>query len=136
LVQDSTDHIWVEYWSEENGRYIHVDPCENLVDRPLVYETGWGKRLDWIVAIGVNQCADVTKRYTQKWDEVLERRREVPEEWTEKCIGYLNEEWMDGLSEEAKEEIEVRQARDASTIEEIWRDVAPEERLGRISGSH
>jgi peptide-N4-(N-acetyl-beta-glucosaminyl)asparagine amidase len=135
LVEDSTDHIWAEFWSEEQGRYVHVDPCENLIDRPLVYEQGWGKKLEWIVAIGVNQCVDVTRRYTRKWAEVLGRRREVPEQWTEDCVAFLNRQWMRTLPEGEREEIEIRHARDQSTIEELGRDVTPEERLARISGS-
>jgi peptide-N4-(N-acetyl-beta-glucosaminyl)asparagine amidase len=136
LVYDSTDHIWAEFWSEEKGRYVHVDPCENIVDRPLVYEEGWGKQLEWIVAIGVNQCVDVTKKYTRKWSEVVERRsRKVDEEWLQATIGGLNAEFMAELAEDVRDETETRQAQDESTFEDLGRPVAPEEQRARASGA-
>jgi peptide-N4-(N-acetyl-beta-glucosaminyl)asparagine amidase len=136
LVHDSTDHIWVEFWSVEKGRYIHVDPCEGIVDKPLVYEQGWGKKLEWIVAIGVNQCVDVTKRYTRKWEEVAERRGKLIEEgWLQEALAAMNHSFLAELDEDQRDEIETRQAQDASTFEDWERPVAPEEERGRISGT-
>ncbi len=43
-VQDYTDHVWCEIWLKGLGGWTHVDPCENAVNSPLVYETGWGKK--------------------------------------------------------------------------------------------
>lgn len=33
--------VWTEYWSHGQGRWVHMDPCEGIVDRPLLYEQGW-----------------------------------------------------------------------------------------------
>ena len=55
-VVDWSDHVWVEVWlgdavhkSSENGRWVHLDPCEAAVDNPLLYES-WGKNQTFIVA--------------------------------------------------------------------------------------
>ena len=50
-VWDSTDHVWAEAWSVEQKRWLHVDPCEKAVDRPRMYERGWGKQLACILPL-------------------------------------------------------------------------------------
>lgn len=53
---------------------MHLDPCEGVFDRPLLYEKGWNKKLNYVIAIAKDGVYDVTKRYTRKWVEVLSRR--------------------------------------------------------------
>ncbi|KAL7527647.1 hypothetical protein ACHAXR_002057, partial [Thalassiosira sp. AJA248-18] len=63
-VVDWADHVWVEVWlgdgvhyyydgrkssESNNGRWVHLDPCEAAVDIPLLYES-WGKNQTYIVA--------------------------------------------------------------------------------------
>ena len=45
-VNDFKDHVWCEFFSDSEQRWIHVDPCEGLVDKPKVYDHGWGKKYD------------------------------------------------------------------------------------------
>ena len=63
LVLDWTDHVWTEVWIQEEGRWVHMDSCDNLYDSPLVYEKGWGKQLTYIVAFSTQEIVDVTRRY-------------------------------------------------------------------------
>ncbi|CAM9857108.1 unnamed protein product, partial [Phaeothamnion confervicola] len=89
-VLDWTDHVWTEVWAPRpqpsggdcGGVWLHADSCENKLDKPLMYEKGWGKRLSYVLAFhhrgGV---ADVTPRYTRRWRQVLCRRTAVPEGW-------------------------------------------------------
>jgi len=56
-VVDWADHVWAEVWlggnsdntEDNNGRWVHLDPCEAAVDNPLLYES-WGKNQTYIVA--------------------------------------------------------------------------------------
>ena len=78
-VLDFTDHVWVEVWISSAGRYVHVDPCENKADTPLLYEGGWNKKLSYIFSFSRHGVSDATARYTRQMEAVIERRMELPE---------------------------------------------------------
>jgi peptide-N4-(N-acetyl-beta-glucosaminyl)asparagine amidase len=78
-VVDWTDHVWTEVFSESQQRWLHCDSCEDKCDVPLLYEAGWGKKLNYILAFSDTHICDVTKRYTRKWEELLTRRTLIPE---------------------------------------------------------
>lgn len=63
LVCDFADHVWNEVYLHEEEVWVHVDPCEGIVDKPLLYEKGWGKSVKRCVAVDINTVADVSARY-------------------------------------------------------------------------
>lgn len=70
------DHVWIEARENSATRFVHFDPCENAIGKPLMYERGWGKRFTYIIAASKTHVADVTKSYCKAWnDETLHRRR-------------------------------------------------------------
>lgn len=84
-VDDWTDHLWTELWfppcsAHPRSAWLHVDACEAAIDNPHMYETGWGKKLNCIVATGVQHCMDVTPAYTRAWLDVLTRRAAIAPE--------------------------------------------------------
>jgi len=84
LVLDFTDHVWTE--ALVDGKWVHMDPCENAYDTPLVYERGWGKKLTYCFAYGPFEIVDVTKRYVLNHAVNRMRRIEVNEEWLKKDL--------------------------------------------------
>ena len=56
----------------------------------MMYEGGWGKKLTYIISCSCFETVDVTRRYTSKWQEVLQRRLEVPELWLSRTLAQLN----------------------------------------------
>ena len=53
---------------------MHADPCEEAFDTPLMYESGWGKQLSFVIALSTLGFVDITPRYTRKLDQVTLRR--------------------------------------------------------------
>ena len=76
---DLTDHVWCEFWSGDQDRWVHLDPCEDCWDEPHLYEKGWGKKLTYVLGFSRLGVQDVTRRYTARWGEVRARRSLCPE---------------------------------------------------------
>lgn len=89
-VHDETDHVWTEIWSIREQRWIHVDPCEDIMDRPLMYEKGWKKKLTYVIAFSKDEVQDVTWRYTRDLSGVLKRRKLCSETKLLQFIESLN----------------------------------------------
>ncbi|KAL2747647.1 peptide-N(4)-(N-acetyl-beta-glucosaminyl)asparagine amidase [Vespula maculifrons] len=98
LVYDVTDHLWTEVWSVTENRWIHVDPCENIIDQPLMYERGWHKKLSYILAYSRDEVQDVTWRYTRNQIDVMARRKKCSEENLLDLLQTLNEKRQNSVS--------------------------------------
>lgn len=95
-------------------RWLHADSCEGLIDRPNMYEQGWGKKLSYVIGATNDSVADVTKRYTRKFftDEFQARRREFApdEETSDGVISHIGRSlWqMINIGKSRREELEKR----------------------------
>ncbi|VDO24385.1 unnamed protein product [Brugia timori] len=140
-VYDVTDHVWCEIWIEDLDRWVHCDPCENIIDTPLLYEKGWGKNLSYVIAFGLDHVRDVTWRYTFSHFETLTRRNSCREIVLRNFIRVnhfimekLNARYASLMSEEKKKEMERRY------MKELVEFISPTEQLrdveekGRTTG--
>lgn len=107
-IWDSTDHVWTEIYSTSQRRWLHCDSCENVCDKPLLYEVGWGKKLAYVLAFSKDQVVDVTWRYSCKHPEVLSRRTRVQEAWLLHTINSLNASRQQSQSPQRKKELTER----------------------------
>jgi len=85
-VVDWADHVWTEVYSVAGRRWLHADPCENVCDEPLLYESGWGKKISYVIAYSTDDVQDVTWRYTAQPSTVLGRRTACREAWLVRTI--------------------------------------------------
>mmetsp|Transcript_9277 Transcript_9277/g.17477 ORF Transcript_9277/g.17477 Transcript_9277/m.17477 type:complete len:597 (+) Transcript_9277:208-1998(+) len=87
-VVDWADHVWVECWI--GGDWIHLDPCEAALDRPLLYRE-WGKKQTFIIAFWAplrsgeasiiqDYITDVTLKYTSDGIAAISKRRHIETE--------------------------------------------------------
>ncbi|KAJ1290980.1 hypothetical protein BS78_02G284000 [Paspalum vaginatum] len=137
LILDFTDHVWTECFSNLYGRWMHLDPCEGVYDNPLLYEKGWNKKLDYVIAISKDGVRDVTKRYTRKWHEVLSRRTITSEGTVSAVLSSITGKYRTGLSTDALSVIENREKEES---EELSRSAYLQVETGlslpgRLSGS-
>ncbi|XP_069051182.1 peptide-N(4)-(N-acetyl-beta-glucosaminyl)asparagine amidase isoform X2 [Lepisosteus oculatus] len=133
-IWDSTDHVWTEVYSTSQSRWLHCDPCENVCDKPLLYEIGWGKKLSYIIAFSKDEVVDVTWRYSCKHEEVLSRRTKVQEDWLRQTINGQSAARQQSLTAERRNELMER------LLVELVEFISPKtpkpgELGGRTSGS-
>ena len=75
IVQDYLDHCWNEVTLD--GQWTHVDSTLEFpvsLGHPHHYEQNWGKKYLHVLAFDSNNVEDVTRRYTEQWDNVRQRR--------------------------------------------------------------
>ncbi|CAD5206345.1 unnamed protein product [Bursaphelenchus okinawaensis] len=111
-VISTEDHVWVEIYDPESKNWIHLDPCENVIDRPLLYEKGWNKEFKYVFGIAKDHVQDVTWRYTFHHKATLKRRRMVREPVLLNCLTKLNQRLQKDLPAERREELRRRQLRE------------------------
>ena len=132
-VLDWTDHVWAEVWSQAESRWLHVDPGET-VDKPLVYEAGWGKKLTYVVAFSREEVQDVTWRYSKDHEETRRRRQLVRPGWLVRLVLELSKGRMVRLTEERRQELTHRRL--AECLEMLTpRTISAGEKVGRQTGS-
>ncbi|XP_043702666.1 peptide-N(4)-(N-acetyl-beta-glucosaminyl)asparagine amidase isoform X2 [Telopea speciosissima] len=129
LILDFTDHLWTECFSNLLGRWMHLDPCEGVYDKPLLYEKGWNKKLNYVVAIAKDGVHDVTKRYTRKWHEVLSRRNITTEPVVSAVLSDITKDCRKGFTPQL---LAVLEDRDRSEVDELERGL-PSQNDGSIS---
>ncbi|KAJ4801320.1 Peptide-N(4)-(N-acetyl-beta-glucosaminyl)asparagine amidase [Rhynchospora pubera] len=137
LILDFTDHVWTECYSQVHGRWMHLDPCEGTYDNPLLYEKGWGKKLNYAIGISKDGVHDVTRRYTRKWHEVLSRRIIATESAVSSVLSSMTRQCRSNYSAEA---LSILTDRDRRELEELEKAsyLKPDTELslpGRQSGS-
>ncbi|XP_036122073.1 peptide-N(4)-(N-acetyl-beta-glucosaminyl)asparagine amidase isoform X3 [Molossus molossus] len=96
-VWDYTDHVWTEVYSLSQQRWLHCDACEDVCDKPLLYEVGWGKKLSYVLAFSKDEVVDVTWRYSCKHEEVISRRTQIKEDLLRETINGLNKQKKETL---------------------------------------
>lgn len=143
FVNDWTDHVWTEVFIER--RWQHADSCEASLDASLMYESGWGKKLNMIVAVGFDEVVDVTRRYTRQWqtEEFQSRRRSslgISESFIEQCIANMNYQLQFVMTPQQLQELKFRQEQEqeelrATMVTETTVAMKEEELRGRQSGS-
>lgn len=136
LILDLTDHVWTECFSDHLGRWMHLDPCEAIFDRPLLYEKGWKKNLNYVIGIAKDGVYDVTKRYTRKWHEVLSRRTITTESKLSSFLADLTKQCRRDFRPDL---ISMLKERDRNELEALERDLHSQDEdavslPGRLSG--
>ncbi|XP_065325008.1 peptide-N(4)-(N-acetyl-beta-glucosaminyl)asparagine amidase-like isoform X2 [Gordionus sp. m RMFG-2023] len=133
-VADWSDHVWCEYYSTSQQRWIHIDPCECICDKPLLYHIGWAKPLSYIIAFSSQEIMDVSWRYSNDHKTLLKRRNLISETWLYQTIKDMNARLRQDLLTERIDELNLR------TVKELVEFMSPPEVVdgqaypGRISG--
>ena len=137
FISNYEDHVWDEFYKEKEKRWIHVDPCEEAYDTPLVYEQGWKRNMTFIVGASDEEIVDVTPRYVKDWNVIKERRSEKMENNLKAVIRNMNGLLESKLNEEEKNKLYERRKMENEEFRNKTGEckVKDEEKMPRQSGS-
>jgi len=117
-VVDWSDHVFCEVRLRGNSdnKWVHLDPCEAAVNKPLLYQE-WGKEQTYIIAFHAPPIPtlfggkldmgrldsqllieDVTKMYTSDSQETILKRRDEPATHIESSLVEIQDTLLAKLS--------------------------------------
>lgn len=79
LCYATFDHVWTEVYSVYQKRWLHIDPSDNVVDAPLMYQHGWKRDIDYVIGFSRDDVQDVTWRYANNHKELQSKRTKCSE---------------------------------------------------------
>lgn len=130
----TSDHVWTEVYYHSKKRFVHIDPSENVFDSPLMYEHGWKRKLEYVIAFARDDVQDVSWRYSNQHDEIKRRRNECSEADLMTTIVALRNKRQANVSQARKKFLTLRTLAELSELM-ILREPTENERKGRSSGS-
>ena len=133
-IYSTSDHVWTEVYSHLKNRWIHVDPSENVFDSPLMYEHGWKRELNYVIAFSLDDVQDVSWRYSNQHQDILKRRQLCNEKELIQTIMELRKKRQINCSAARKKFLNLRTLRELAELL-IIREPTDNERKGRSSGS-
>lgn len=158
LVLATFDHVWTEVcllrlllqqplfsfltfralqwqvWSDAQNRWIHIDPSDNVIDAPLMYQHGWKRKVDYIIAYSHEDIQDVTWRYTNNHAETRRNRHQCTEPELLKSILLLRQKRQQKCSAARRKFLKKRNLREIIELM-VERQATDNEKKGRSSGS-
>ncbi|VEN59222.1 unnamed protein product [Callosobruchus maculatus] len=134
LVVEENDHVWTEVYSITQKRWLHCDSCENICDTPLIYESGWNKKISYVIAYSAEEVQDVTWRYSSNHKAVLSRRKNCLENQLLDALFTIRDKKQKALSEPRKKYLTKRTLMELVEFL-IEKKSSDEDKKGRISGS-
>lgn len=127
------DHVWTEVYSDNKKRWIHVDPSDNVVDAPLMYQHGWKRTVDYVFAFSRDDIQDVTWRYTSNHKATKALRTKCSEDELSKAIIQLRQKRQSVLTERERKELSYATLSELIELM-VEREPTENELKGRSSG--
>lgn len=91
LIWNAEDHVWCEYYSIKQKRWIHLDSCENAYDQPFLYNEGWNKKMSYTFAIKECYILDVSEKYLCSHKPELQiARDQIPDKYLKIILASYN----------------------------------------------
>ena len=72
------------------------------MDKPKIYDHGWKKKLNYVIATSIHEVQDVTKRYVIDHEQLKKRRPLGNDDWLNKLVMDQTDAWQKNLSNDLK----------------------------------
>ncbi|EAY20413.1 hypothetical protein TVAG_110250 [Trichomonas vaginalis G3] len=96
----SHSRVWLEVFDPEEKRFIPCNLDFGSIENPLIF-VGRGIQVAHVVAVGPYDCSDVTFKYTNNIDQVIEERNEiVDEESFQQILSLKSVMWRNDVTDD------------------------------------
>lgn len=134
FIYCTSDHVWTEVYNHTKKRWIHIDPSENVFDSPLMYEAGWKRKLEYVLAFSKDDVQDVTWRYSCNHEELMKRRKMCTGKEMNRVLMELRMKRQSNVSKARKKFLDLRTLAELAELM-IQKEPTEDELRGRTSGS-
>ena len=117
FISTYEDHIWNEFYNEEEKKFVHDDQCKAVYDTRWFIKKGVRRNMTFVLAASEQEIVDAMPRYDKDWSIIKERRSDIMDNTLKSIIRNINNSLYMKLNREEKAKLNERRIKGKEEFE-------------------